>query len=170
MVVARAKYADWLTEQGLERLAEMAPRLTDAEMAKEMGISSTTFYEWLKKHPEMSEAVTRARTGADARANNESVERSLLETALGGVRVLKKPMKLKTTSFDSRGRRVESERLVYADEEIYVPPNVKAQIFWLTNREPERWRNRVEAVLPGANEMQIIFRGATDEEAAGYAE
>lgn len=46
--MARAKYAEWLTEQGLERLAEMAPRLTDAEMAKEMGISSSTFYEWLK--------------------------------------------------------------------------------------------------------------------------
>ena len=168
--MAKAKYLEWIGEQGLERLREMAPRLTDAEMAKEMGISSSTFYEWLKKHPEMSEAVTRARTGADARAVNESVERSLLETALGGVRVLKKPMKLKTTSFDSRGRRVESEKLVYADEEIYVPPNVKAQIFWLTNREPERWRNRVEAVLPGANEMQIIFRGATDEEAASYAE
>lgn len=168
--MARAKYAEWLTEQGLERLAEMAPRLTDAEMAKEMGISSSTFYEWLKTHPEMSEAVTRARTGADARAVNESVERSLLETALGGVRVLKKPMKLKSMSFDARGRRVEKEKIVYADEEVYIQPNVKAQIFWLTNREPERWRNRVEAVLPGANEMQIIFRGATDEEAAGYAE
>lgn len=168
--MAKAKYLEWIGEQGLERLREMAPRLTDAEMAKEMHISPSTYYEWLKKYPEMSEAVTRARTGADARANNESVERSLLETALGGVRVLKKPMKLKTTSFDSRGRRVESEKLVYADEEIYVPPNVKAQIFWLTNREPERWRNKVEAVLPGANEMQIIFRGATDEEAAGYAE
>ena len=168
--MAKAKYLEWIGEQGLERLREMAPRLTDAEMAKEMHISPSTYYEWLKKYPEMSEAVTRARTGADARANNESVERSLLETALGGVRVLKKPMKLKTTSFDSRGRRVESEKLVYADEEIYVPPNVKAQIFWLTNREPERWRNKVEAVLPGANEMQIILRGATDEEAAGYAE
>ena len=42
--------------------------VADAEMAKEMGISSSTFYEWLKKHPEMSETVTRARTGADARA------------------------------------------------------------------------------------------------------
>lgn len=168
--MAKAKYLEWIGEQGLERLREMAPRLTDAEMAKEMHISPSTYYEWLKKYPEMSEAVTRARTGADARAVNESVERSLLETAVGGVRVLKKPMKLKSTSFDSRGRRVESEKLVYADEEIYVPPNVKAQIFWLTNREPERWRNRVEAVLPGANEMQIIFRGATDEEAASYAE
>ena len=168
--MARAKYAEWLTEQGLERLAEMAPRLTDAEMAKEMGISPSTFYEWLKKHPEMSETVTRARTGADARAVNESVERSLLETALGGVRVLKKPLKIKTTTYDARGRRIDREKIVMAEEEVYIKADVKAQIFWLTNREPERWRNRVEAVLPGANEMQIIFRGATDEEAAGYAE
>lgn len=168
--MAKAKYLEWIGEQGLERLREMAPRLTDAEMAKEMHISPSTYYEWLKKYPEMSEAVTRARTGADARANNESVERSLLETALGGVRVLKKPMKLKTTSFDSRGRRVESEKLVYADEEIYVPPNVKAQIFWLTNREPERWRNKVEAAIVDDNTVNYVFREATSEEAAGYAD
>ena len=168
--MAKAKYLEWIGEQGLERLREMAPRLTDAEMAKEMGISSSTFYEWLKKHPEMSEAVTRARTGADARANNESVERSLLETALGGVRVLKKPMKLKTMTFDARGRRVEKERIVYADEEIYIQPNVKAQIFWLTNREPERWRNKVEAAIVDDNTVNYVFREATSEEAAGYAD
>lgn len=168
--MARAKYAEWLTEQGLERLAEMAPRLTDAEMAKEMGISPSTYYDWLKKHPEMSEAVTRARTGADARANNESVERSLLETALGGVRVLKKPIKIKTTTYDARGRRVEKEKIVYADEEVYIQPNVKAQIFWLTNREPERWRNKVEAAIVDDNTVNYVFREATSEEAAGYAD
>ncbi len=118
----------------------------------------------------MSEAVTRARTGADARANNESVERSLLETALGGVRTLKKPMKLKSTSYDSRGRRVEKEKIVYADEEVYIQPNVKAQIFWLTNREPERWRNRVEAAIVDDNTVNYVFREATSEEAAGYAD
>ena len=170
LVVARAKYAEWLTEQGLERLAEMAPRLTDAEMAKEMGISSSTFYEWLKKHPEMSEAVTRARTGADARAVNESVERSLLETALGGVRVLKKPMKIKTTTYDARGRRIDREKIVMAEEEVYIKADVKAQIFWLTNREPERWRNRVEAAIVDDNTVNYVFREATSEEAAGYAD
>lgn len=168
--MAKAKYLEWIGEQGLERLREMAPRLTDAEMAKEMHISPSTYYEWLKKYPEMSEAVTRARTGADARAVNESVERSLLETALGGVRVLKKPMKLKSTSFDARGRRVEKEKIVYADEEVYIQPNVKAQIFWLTNREPERWRNKVEAAIVDDNTVNYVFREATSEEAAGYAD
>lgn len=111
--MARAKYAEWLTEQGLERLAEMAPRLTDAEMAKEMGISPSTYYDWLKKHSEMSEAVTRARTGADARANNESVERSLLETAPRRCPDAQKPMKLKSTSYDSRGRQCQKRRKSY---------------------------------------------------------
>ena len=163
--MARAKYAEWLTEQGLERLAEMAPRLTDAEMAKEMGISSSTFYEWLKKHPEMSETVTRARTGADARAVNERVE-----TALGGVRALKKPIKIKTTTYDARGRRIDREKIVMAEEEVYIKADVKAQIFWLTNREPERWRNKVEAAIVDDNTVNYVFREATSEEAAGYAD
>lgn len=169
--MARAKYAEWLTEQGLERLAEMAPRLTDAEMAKEMGISPSTYYDWLKKHSEMSEAVTRARTGADARANNESVERSLLETAprrcpdaQKADEAQKHELRLARPACRKGENRIRRR-------EIYIKPDVKAQIFWLTNREPERWRNKVEAVLPpGSNEMQIVFRGATDEEAASYAE
>lgn len=65
--MAKGKYKVWLTEDGLKKLAEMAPRLTDAEMAREMGVSSSTYYDWLKRYPEMSEAVTRARASADAR-------------------------------------------------------------------------------------------------------
>lgn len=169
--MARGKYKEWLTENGLERLAEMAPRLTDAEMAREMGVSSSTYYDWLKKYPEMSEAVTRARAGADARAINESVEESLLDAARGGVRTLKKPMKVRRITYDERGRRVEKEEIIFADEEVYIQPNVKAQIFWLTNRAPERWRNKIEAAVSGGdNSVNYVFRGATSEEASSYAD
>lgn len=167
--MAKGKYKVWLTEEGLKKLAEMAPRLTDAEMAREMGVSSSTYYDWLKRYPEMSETVTRARTGADARAVNESVERSLLDTALGGIRTVKEPIKLKRVTFDSRGRRVEKEEIAYADKEIYVKGDVKAQIFWLTNRAAERWRNKVEAVINDDKAVNYVFREATSEEAAEYA-
>ena len=63
--MARGKYKEWLTEDGLKKLAEMAPRLTDAEMAREMGVSSSTYYDWLKRYPEMSEAGDRAGGGAE---------------------------------------------------------------------------------------------------------
>ena len=165
--MAKGKYKVWLTEDGLKKLAEMAPRLTDAEMAREMGVSSSTYYDWLKRYPEMSEAVTRARASADARAINESVEESLLDAARGGVRTLKKPMKVR---FDERGRRVENEEIVYADEQVYIQPNVKAQIFWLTNRAPERWRNKIEAMVNDEKGVSFAFREATREEAAEYAD
>ena len=168
--MARGKYKAWLEPAGLERLAEMAARLTDAEMAREMGVSSSTFYDWLKKYPEMAEAVTGARAGADARANNERVESSLFELACGCVRKIKKPIKVRSTSYDARGRRVDRERVVYADEEVFVPPNVKAQIFWLTNRAPERWRNRIEAAVNDESGVSFAFREATQEEAAEYAD
>lgn len=170
-MMAKGKYKTWLTEDGLKKLAEMAPRLTDAEMAKEMGVSSSTYYDWLKRYPKMSEAVTRARTGADARAINESVEESLLDAARGGIRTIKKPMKVRSTSYDTRGRRIEREEIVLADEQVYIQPNVKAQIFWLTNRAPERWRNKIEAAVSGGdNSVDYVFRGATSEEAAEYAD
>ena len=170
--VAKGKYKAWLEPAGLERLAEMAARLTDAEMAREMGVSPSTYYDWLKKYPEMAEAVTGARAGADARANNERVETSLFELACGFVRTVKKPVKVKATSYDKRGRRVDRERIVYADEEVIVPPNVKAQVFWLTNRAPERWRNRIEAAVSGGEGkgVEFAFREVTQEEAESFAD
>ena len=66
---------------------------------------------------------------------------------------------------------MESEEIVYADEQVYIQPNVKAQIFWLTNRAPERWRNKIEAaVSSGDNAVKYVFSGATSEEAAEYAD
>lgn len=169
--MAKGKYTYWLTDEGKARLEDMAPRLTDSEMAREMGISPSTYYEWLKRYPEMAETVTRARAGADARANNESVERSLLETALGGIRVLKKPMKIKTTTYDKRGRRIDREKIVMAEEETYIKPDVKAQVFWLTNRAPDRWKQKVEVEgKVSDNTVNYVFREATAEEAESYAD
>ena len=170
--MAKGKYAQWLTEEGLERLAEMAARLTDAEMARSMGVASSTYYDWLGRFPQMSECISSARAGAQARANNERVETSLFELACGFVRTVKKPVKVKATSYDKRGRRVDRERIVYADEEVIVPPNVKAQVFWLTNRAPERWRNRIEAAVSGGEGkgVEFAFREVTQEEAESFAD
>ena len=46
---------------------------------------------------------------------------------------------------------------------------MKAQIFWLTNRAAERWRNKVEAVINDDKAVNYVFREATSEEAAEYA-
>ena len=39
-------------------------------------------------------------------------------------------------------QRGGTEIIEYVDKEIYIPPNITAQIFWLKNRKPEYWRDK----------------------------
>ena len=57
----------------------------------------------------------------------------------------KKTHKLKRVDFDPvTGKKLrEYEELAVADDEDYVPPDLRASIFWLKNRQPERWSEKV---------------------------
>lgn len=54
---------------------------------------------------------------------------------------VKKPFKLKTVKVDGK-KRLEEERIEYAEEQVVVPANVTAQIFYLKNRRPEKWKDK----------------------------
>ena len=111
-----------------------------------MEINAGTLYKWLKKYGEIGEAVMRGRSGARARANIEAVEESLLERCLGGVREVAKGFRVREREYDKvTGRCVaERERIEMAMEQVYVPADTNAIRFFLTNRAPERWKNRTE--------------------------
>ena len=51
---------------------------------------------------------------------------------------VKKPIKLKKVMVDGK-KRLEEERIEYADEQVVIPANVTAQIFYLKKRQPEKW-------------------------------
>ena len=53
-----------------------------------------------------------------------------------------KTFKLKHTYYDSQGRKCEKEELVTGIDEVYIPGDTTAQIFWLKNRKPEEWRDK----------------------------
>lgn len=143
--MAKGKYEEWITPEGLERVEEMAARLTDVEMARAMGISPSTFYAWFSRYPEISEAVTRGRAGAQAHANNEQVEESLLKKALGYTVQVKKTFKVRKVTYNKDGRRQkETEELKVGYDEVHVPADTAAIRFWLTNRMSERWKNKAD--------------------------
>lgn len=54
---------------------------------------------------------------------------------------VKKPIKLKKVMVDGK-KRLEEERVEYAEEEVVIPGNVTAQIFYLKNRKPDKWKDR----------------------------
>lgn len=54
---------------------------------------------------------------------------------------VKKPIKLKKVMVDGK-KRLEEERIEYAEEQVVVPANVTAQIFYLKNRKPDKWKDK----------------------------
>lgn len=98
--MAKGKYEKWLKEENLLLLEGWArDGLTDEQIAKNIGITVSTFYEWKKKYSEISESLKKGKEVVDYQ-----VENALLSSALEG--------------------------------------NTTAQIFWLKNRRPDKWRDK----------------------------
>jgi hypothetical protein len=147
--MAKGKFQKWLTPDGLLLLAAWArDGLSDEEIAKKCGIVCSTLYEWKNRFPEFAEALARGKEPVDA-----EIENALHKLALGYTVKLQKTFKVKRIYFDDRGRRCEKEELVIGEDEMHVPANVNAQKFWLANRKPKQWRERIEAISGADNAL-----------------
>lgn len=136
-----AKYEEWITEEGLIRLQGYArDGMVDREIAAAVGVSRTTLNKWKAKFPQMAAVLKCGKEVADRK-----VENSLFEKCTGKTVVLRKPFKVKHTEYDKSGKKVsEREEIEYAEQEEYIPADTKAITFWLINRKPETWKNKVE--------------------------
>jgi len=77
--MAKGKYKDWLSPEKLLKLEQWARRgLTDEQIAHNMGISSSTLYDWKTKYPEISETLQMGKNVID-----DIVENALLRKVLG---------------------------------------------------------------------------------------
>lgn len=79
--MAKGKYGRWLEPDGLILLRGWARSgLTDEKIAKNMGISCSTLYQWKRDYLEISEALKESKEVADF-----EVENSLFNLATGFV-------------------------------------------------------------------------------------
>ncbi len=127
----RAKYHDWITEDGLLKLEGMArDGLTDIEIAAKIGVARDSLRTWRCKFPEVENALKRGKDVVDRK-----VEKSLLQRALGY------QYTEKVVEIDDDGS--EKVKVFYKQ----MPPDTTAQIFWLKNRKPDEWleKRKVEA-------------------------
>jgi len=124
--VAKGKYQYWLTSEGLTLLEGWArDGLTDEQIAHNMGISAATLYNWKSKYLEIVEALKKGKDVID-----REVENALLKRALG----------FQYDEITLKGG-VETKRVTKM-----VVPDTTAQIFWLKNRRPDKWRDKPESV------------------------
>lgn len=139
---------EWLSEDNLLRIKGWArDGLTDKDIAeKKIGVSERTFCRWKNDYPSIVSALKEGKAPVDT-----EVESAMIKSALGHKTTIRKPIKLKTTRRKD-GMEITEEHVEYVDEEIYVPPQVVAQIFWLKNRKPDYWKDKRETTDTNAVE------------------
>ena len=138
--MARAKYQEWIDDPDKKTLLSGWARkgLSDQQIAKNIGISRSTLNEWRKKYPDISDTLKKGKEVADA-----EVENALYLKCIGHKVQLKKTFKVKKIEYNDAGRKIkEEEHLETGEDEVYIPPDTKAIIFWLTNRMREDWKER----------------------------
>lgn len=149
LTIGKGKYTDWLTDDGLLRVEGWArDGLTDEQIARNMGVAYSTFRDWIGKFSALSASLKKGKAPVDI-----EVENALLKRATGYTVKLKKPIKVKTTKRVTGKGEVTEERIEYADEEQYIPPDTTAQIFWLKNRRPDKWRDKRDEAPQQTNEL-----------------
>ena len=124
--MAKGKYKEWLTDEGLLKLSAWArDGLTDDQIANNMGISRSTLYEWKRKYPDISDALKIGKEVADI-----TVENALYKRAVG------------YTAEDTRTKVVAGEEIERIITQREIPPDITAIIYWLKNRKPDQWRDK----------------------------
>lgn len=104
---------------------------TDIEVADFFGIEVRTLYRWKAENEEFCQALKAGKEVAD-----ERVERSLFARANG-------------YEHDEVDIRVVNGEIVQTPIRKFYPPDTTACIFWLKNRKPTGWREKVENVVMG---------------------
>lgn len=146
--MAKGKYQEWLTKEGLLRLQGWArDGLSDEQIAANMSITDSTFYEWKKKYPEISEALKEGKDTVD-----RQVENALLKSALG--------YKYDEVTEERRDDMLVVTKVVHKE----VQPSTTAQIFWLKNRKRLEWRDRVENAITGADGGAVKVETLTESD------
>jgi len=125
--------------------------LTDQQLADFLGISCETLYAWKLSYPEFRESITRGKIQADAHVA-EALYRRACGYSHDAVKI-----------FMPSG----ASEPVYAHYTKHYPPDTKAALRWLMNRQPDKWRDRQQVDVSGTIAHRLSQM--TPDERAAFA-
>lgn len=102
---------------------------TIPEIADFFEVNPDTIHEWMKTHSDFSEAIKAGRAIADSNVANR-----LYQRAMG-------------FEHDSEEIKTVGSRVVRVPVRKIYPPDTVAAIFWLKNRQKDKWRDKIEQDL-----------------------
>lgn len=145
----RSKYESHVAPY-LDKITKWAEQgASQDEIAGKLNLAVSTFKLYLSKgykgeapYSDLTDCFLKGCAESD-----DEVQAALYKSALGYNAPVAKNFKLKETIYDeTTGKKIrETEKLVTAYDEVHVPANVTAQMFWLANRRTDRWKYKPEA-------------------------
>ncbi|MGG3840776.1 transposase [Paenibacillus thiaminolyticus] len=129
----------------------------DEDIAKKLGVSYSTFRKYRDEYEALSAALKRGKEVADVEVENALFRRAIgykydEVTREAATRVDEKTGELVTVMVETK--RVTKE----------VQPDVAAQIFWLKNRRPDKWRDKQDIQHSGSMDVNNPMKGLTTDE------
>ena len=136
------------------------------EIAKKLNISRTTLFEYQNKYSDFSDALKMGEKIMDSK-----VEDSLLKECAGYE--YEETTTTTTAIIDKKTGQVSSlEKVEKKTTKKYARPSITAIIYYLNNRIPDKWKNRIATTIEegqGAEEaileMESYFANKMKEEA-----
>jgi hypothetical protein len=129
--------------KGMSRLGA-----TDFDIAEELGVTTVTIWNWRSKHQEFFNALLEGKEAFDDR-----IERSLAQRAAG-------------YSYHSQKVMQFEGQTVRADIIEHIAPDVGAIKLWLGNRRPDKWKEKAEVNVTGAEAFVAVWKAISASAAA----
>ena len=127
--MAKGKYKKWLEPENLILIQGWRrDGLSDADVAKNIGINRTTLYAWCKSYPDFYNAY---KSGTEV--STYKIENAMYKAAEG---YDVEEIEVSETEYPD-GTKVINRR----KKKRYIPPSVAAQIFIVKNRRPDKWKD-----------------------------
>lgn len=147
--MAKGKYLEWLTKEGLIRLKGWAfDGLTYEQIAKDkIGINPCTLYDWINKYPKISEALKDGKEIPD-----REVEAALKKRATGY------EVEQVTEEWDATVEKMIVTKRVTK----HIPPDPTSIIFYLKNRKPDQWINKDKLEVSGSIDFADVVSKARE--------
>ncbi len=184
--MAHAEYKKWLEPNNLTKLRSWArDGLTNEQIAKKIGVRRQTISEWIKKYPDIADALKKGKEIVDA-----EVEESFVSTMKKHTLTTIQYKMVKKDKFVLQGERQKFMNMYKMDHpnaskqdiliataenvDVYeqipvvktvteVDPNISAMIFWLKNRRPDVYRDQTFQKLNEANARKTLAEAQLSE-------
>lgn len=161
------RIAKWEEEENLILLEGWArDGLSMEQIAYNMGISKKTLYNWQLSSLPILHSLRKGKEESDS-----EVENTLFKKCNGFIKEVIKPMKIRKAEYDPEtGKKIyDYDEIVYVKDQVYVQPDTAAIKYYLSNRLPEKWREKMDHTIEadesiyGVIEIPAILERTEDE-------